>query len=109
MSEENENEPVLTSKQLEEFEEYYFSVNHFTCPHSEAKENHHYIESYWLWAACVGFKRRHPTCETCKHGKFYKHHHPCSMDKDCIECQEMGSKPIFSKDFYCKYWSEKDE
>jgi len=42
----------LTREQLERFESYYFSVNHFSCTHDDARDNGHYRENYWLYDKC---------------------------------------------------------
>ena len=39
----------LTKEQLEKFEEYYFSVNKFSCNKDDARDSNHYRECYWVY------------------------------------------------------------
>lgn len=53
IDEKKEDAPnVMIDDEFREFEKYYFSVNHFTCPKEEARNFDHFNESLQLWKAC---------------------------------------------------------
>lgn len=48
----------LTPKEIEDFEEYHFSVWKYSCSRDDARASDGYIEAFWLWVSCCNIKNK---------------------------------------------------